>query len=148
MPRTIDLPALRARSTAAVNATLARYDAAVANNLHYLFLRWVAQMSAVEIHATWERYAENRLVAALNHHPAHFLADNAVRGVRRVPAGLALYVVRGGGRYFDFRSMRELRDKADRLVADAQNPFRPLPTAHRSYLDALAAIRNCVVHGS
>ena len=34
-----------------------RYDS-VADALDYLVVRWIAQMTAVEIHAVWERYVE------------------------------------------------------------------------------------------
>jgi hypothetical protein len=36
-------------------------------------------MTAVEIHAAWERYVEVRLVVALNHSPEHFLQENKSR---------------------------------------------------------------------
>ena len=42
--------------------------------------------------------------------------------------------------------MSELIDKADTWVA--VNMFRALPKSDRNYIDALAAIRNCVVHRS
>jgi hypothetical protein len=65
--------------------------------------RWVAQMTAVEIHGTWERYVESRLVAALNHSPKHFIKEQNIAGVSGIPTGLAQYIVRGGKRFFDFR---------------------------------------------
>ncbi len=148
MPRPIDLPAMKTRSTNALDKALALYGAAVDAELDYHLLRWIARMTAVELHTVWERYAETRLVAALNHHPQHFLTENSIRGVTRIPAGLALYLVRSGGRYFDFRSMSDLIDKADRLVGHTANPFRVLPVKNRNYLDALSAIRNRVVHAS
>jgi hypothetical protein len=42
--------------------------------------------------------------------------------------------------------MGELIDKADTWVAN--NMFKALPAPDRNYIDALAAIRNCVVHRS
>ena len=105
-------------------------------------------MIAVEIHGIWERYVEKRLVAALNHRPQHFLSEQDIKGVSRVSSGLAYYVIRGGGRFLDFRSMPDLLEKADRWLGQAHNPFRPLTANDRQYIDALAAIRNCVVHGS
>ncbi|SRR6266404_7982528 len=105
-------------------------------------------MTAVEIHGTWERYVESRLVAALNHNSKHFIKEYNVAGVSRIPTGLALYIVRGGKRFFDFRSSSDLISKADHWLGKDGNPFRSLDAAHRSYIDCLAAIRNYVVHGS
>ena len=148
MPRTIDLPALKTRSTNAVNHAIARYERAVIAQLHYALVRWIAKMTAVEIHAIWERYVEGHLVAALNHNARHFLVENSIVGVSRVSSGLASYVVRGGGRFFDFRSMSDLMQKGDRWLGAAANPFRLLSADDRAYIDALAAIRNCSVHKS
>jgi len=148
MPRLIDLRAIKNRLMVDVALALVRYETAVAQKYDYFFLRWIAKMTAVEIHASWERYAESRLVAALNHNPEHFVSEHDIRGVKRISAGLAFYLVRGGGRYFDFRSMSDLIDKGDRLVGHARNPFRRLSQIDRRYLDTLSAIRNCVVHGS
>ena len=50
-------------------------------------------------------------------------------------------------RYFDFRSMDDLKGKAKRWLG-ATNPFSPLPAADIAYIDCLATVRNCVVHGS
>jgi hypothetical protein len=105
-------------------------------------------MTAVEIHGIWERYAEERLVAALNHSPDHFLQSNIVSGVTTIPKGLANYLVRSGGKYFDFRSVSDLIEKGDRFVGKSDNPFRTMRDNDRKHLDALAAIRNCVVHQS
>jgi hypothetical protein len=148
MPRTVDLPGLKTRSANLVSHAIARYESIAANDAQYLFARWVAKMTAVEMHAIWERYAENRLVAALNHSAKHFLIDQNIKGVSRVSAGLAFYVVRGGGRYFDFRSMSDLLEKGDRILGKAANPFRSPSTDDRAYMDALASVRNAVVHRS
>jgi hypothetical protein len=146
MARTIDLKKLKAATVAEIDRSKERIDDAIQAQSHYLVLRWMCQMTAVEVHQTWERYVEMRLIAALNHDPRHFLAAQNVRGVSRIPHGLATYIIRGGNRYFDFRSMGELIDKADTWVAN--NMFRALPAPHRNYIDTLAAIRNCVVHRS
>ena len=123
-----------------------RYDST--DGLDYPMRRWVAQMIAVEIHGTWERYVESRLVAALNHNPKHFIKAQNIAGVSTISTGLALYIVRGGKRFFDFRSMADLINKADHWLGKDGNPFRSLHAVHRSYIDCLAAIRNHVVHGS
>ncbi len=127
---------------------IVRYENVRTLNLHYLYLRWTAKMTAVEIYAVWERYAEARLIAALNHSPHHFLSGHEVYGVRVIPAGLAAYLTRAGRPYFDFRSMEDLINKADRLVGKTINPFRKIPGAFRGYLDTLSAIRNFVAHKS
>src|SRR4029453_13430295 len=108
---------------------------AIDANLRYDLLRWIATMTAVEVHGIWERYVEHRLVAALNHHPETFLAENGVKGIKLVSSGLAAYLVRGGARYFDFRSTSELLDRGDRLVGKGDNPFRQLKKRERDYLD-------------
>jgi hypothetical protein len=125
-----------------------RYEGAVTAKLDYLMVRWIAQMTAVELHVVWERFAEDRLAAALNHNPSHFLEANQVLGIARVPNGLARFAVRGGERYFDFRSCSDLIERADRLVGTAGDPFRRIPAGDRKYLDVLSAIRNRVVHAS
>jgi hypothetical protein len=146
MPRTIDLRRLKATTVAGIDKSKKRIDDATQAKLHYFLLRWMCQMTAVEVHQAWERYVEMRLIAALNHDPRHFLAAQNIKGVSRVSYGLATYIIRGGNRYFDFRSMGELIDKAETWVA--VNMFRALPASDRNYIDALAAIRNCVVHRS
>jgi hypothetical protein len=146
MTRIVNLPALKTTSANQVSEAMARYESA--EELHYVMQRWVARMTAVELHAIWERYAERRLVTALNHAPEHFIVENNVKGVKRISAGLAFYLVRNGGRYFDFRSIGELLSKGDALLGKDGNPFRQLSQHDRHYIDALASIRNCVVHGS
>lgn len=148
MPRTIDVQGLKTKSANAVNHAMMRYDAATPAGFDYPLVRWIAKMTAIEIHAIWERYVESRLVAALNHDAKHFLKEQNIKGVSRVSSGLALYVVRGGGRYFDFRSMADLMDKGDRWLGKTANPFRSVSVGDRSYIDALAVVRNCVVHRS
>jgi hypothetical protein len=68
--------------------------------------------------------------------------------MKSIPIGLATALVRGGGKYFDFRSTSDLIDKGDRLVGRANNPFRNLSPDLRKYLDTLGAIRNYIVHQS
>jgi hypothetical protein len=125
-----------------------RIEEGITQGLNYLLLRWMCRMGAVEMHQTWERYLENRLVAALNHNPHHFLREQNIKGVKHISYGLATYIVRGGNRYFDFRSMRDLISMADKWLGKGNNIFRAIPPRDREYMDALAAIRNCVVHGS
>jgi hypothetical protein len=148
MPRPVDLSKVKSKAVNSLNLSIARYEGASKANLPYGSLRWIAAMTAVEVHAVWERYVEHRLVAALNHHPETFLAENGVKGIKLVSSGLAAYLVRGGAKYFDFRSTSELFDKGDHLVGKGNNPFRQLKKRERDYLDALAAIRNHVVHRS
>jgi len=105
-------------------------------------------MTAVELHVVWERYAEGRLVIALNHFPSHFLTENSVRGVKVLPVDLADYLVRAGSKYFDFRSVDDLIDKGKRLLAPSNNPFAAMGKPYKEHLDALAALRNYVVHKS
>jgi hypothetical protein len=114
----------------------------------YLFLRWVYEMIAVELYASWERYAESRIIAALNHSPQHFITDNSLTGVDSVSKGLAEYVVRGGGRYFDFRSVEDLKGHATRLLGKSRNPFSNISPEQEKYLDTLSTIRNRTVHDS
>jgi hypothetical protein len=148
MARTIDLKRLKATTVAEIDESRRRLDRAIQANLPYWLLRWMCQMTAVELHQTWERYVEMRLVAALNHDPRHFLAAQNIKGVRHVSYGLATYIVRGGNRYFDFRTMDGLIGMADKWLAKNNNMFRRLPKSDRDYIDALATIRNCVVHKS
>src|SRR5712691_9334178 len=144
MPRKADLDARKTKAVQEIISAMKRYDGT--SSLDYAMRRWVAQMTAVEIHGTWERYVESRLVAALNHSPKHFIKEQSIGGVSAIPTGLALYIVRGGRRFFDFRSMSDLISKADHWLGKDANPFRSLDAVHRSYIDCLAAIRNHVVH--
>ena len=146
MPRKIDLEALRRKSAEELATALERYE--VTKGLHYSWRRWTARMTAVDIHAVWERYVETRLVAALNHSPQHFLEGQNIASVTRIPPGLARYIVRGGRNFTDFRSTGDLMSKADHLLGKGANPFKSLTTKDRSFIDCLAAIRNHVVHGS
>ena len=110
--------------------------------------RWASQFAAVELHAIWERYAEKRLIAALNHNAAHFLEENEAKGVKRVPLGLASYIVRGGRRFFDFKNSSDLISMGNRLLSPVGNPFSELTKEQKLYIDCLATIRNCIVHKS
>ena len=93
MPRKMDLPALRSKSAKEVNSAISIYEATA--RVSNFWRRWVARMTVVEIHATWERYVENRLVVALNHDPKHFLQQQNIAGVTRISPGFARYIVRG-----------------------------------------------------
>lgn len=146
MPRKIDLRVLRKKSAQDVIKAIQRYDAGSA--LGYYWGRWIARMTAVEIHAVWERYVETRLVAALNHNPRHFLKEQEITGVARISPGFARYIIRSGNRFFDFRSTADLIGKANRWLGSTANPFNALSANDRKYIDCLAAVRNFVVHGS
>jgi hypothetical protein len=147
MPRKVDVAVLKKSSLNSITYAMVRY-ASVSDTLDYLVVRWIAQMTAVELHAVWERYVEARLVAALNHAPRHFLKEHNISGVTRISSGFASYIVRGGGRFFDFRSMGDVIGKANHWLGSGANPFASLPISDRLYIDCLAAVRNCVVHGS
>ena len=146
MPRKANLPARQITAINEVVMAMQRYDGT--KDLNYAIRRWVAQMTVVEIHGTWERYVESRLVVALNHNPKHLIREQNMVGVSAIPTGLARYIVRGGKHFFDFRSMGDLVKKADHLLGKSENPFRTVDVLSRSYIDCLAAIRNHVVHGS
>ncbi len=147
MARKIDLTRLKAHSIREIEKLLRRVEQQSAGE-DYLLIRWMCRMSAVELHAVWERYAENRLVASLNHDSTHFISEQKIKGVSDISKGLAFYIVRGGNRYFDFRSMGDLIGKGNRIVGKDDNPFCAIPNKDRKYLDALAVIRNRIVHGS
>lgn len=115
---------------------------------HYLLMRWVASMSVVELHSIWERFAEIRLIIALNHNPQFFISENAIKGVEGISRGLAHVVIKGNNKYFDFRNSAELIDKGNKLLGSS-NPFLSLKENNKGkYLDAISAIRNCVAHRS
>lgn len=145
MSKKINIDALKRKTAVELDHAWNRYEATA--GLDYPLRRWVAAMTAVEMHAIWERYAERRLIAALNHNPKHFLSENNITGVFAVSTGFAQYVVRAGARFFDFRSMSDLITKAKRWLGPA-HPFSGLVPKEIEYLDCLAAIRNCVVHRS
>ncbi|WP_309398322.1 hypothetical protein [Cerasicoccus maritimus] len=148
MSRIIDLRVVRKRSLDTVNEAMQRY-ASIHEELNDLsYQRWLACMTLTDMHGAWERFAERRLVAALNHYPDHFLAENSVRGVSKLPAGLADYLTRGGRKYFDFRSCADLIKIANTLVGKPNNPFRTIPKSFASHLDAAAALRNYILHES
>lgn len=147
MAKKINLTALKTKSRDDINYAIQRYERADKKGLHYLLVWWIAQMTAVEIYTVWERYVEDRLVAALNHAPQHFLKAHNIVGVSRISSGFAAFIVRGG-RYLDFRSTNDLIGKADKWLGKTGNPFRQLSKEQRDYLDCLLAIRNCVTHGS
>ena len=147
MPRTIDVSKIKHSAIGELDLMRKRIED-VRAKLDYLTLRWMCKMTAVNAHEIWERFVEDRLVAAINHDPKHFLAEQNVKGVKHVSYGLARYIVRGGNRYFDFRSTGDLIARADKWLAPTQNVFKKIPNNDRDYLDALAAIRNFSVHGS
>ena len=67
-----------ARAAEAVRWPDGTFESAIPHTDYWL-QRWIAQMTAVEIHAAWERYVEVCLVVALNHSPEHFLQENKSR---------------------------------------------------------------------
>lgn len=148
MPRKIDVLNLKKRSSVLLAYVQARLDNAIAARFDYLLIRWICRMSAVEVHTIWERYVEKRIVAALNHDASHFVSEEEIKGVKHVSSGLADYIVRGGGKFFDFRSTSQLIEKSNAWLGKNTNPFRNLSSHDKSYIDALASIRNCVVHSS
>ena len=123
MPGRVNLAALEKSSTQQIHHSLEMYS-----EIHLIPspypIRWASQFAAVELHAIWERYAEKRLIAALNHNAAHFLEKNEAKGVKRVPLGLASYIVRSWRRFFDFKSSSDLISIGDRLLSGLGNPFR------------------------
>jgi hypothetical protein len=102
MARKVDVARLKSRSIKALHEVMAQFDAAAAKlgASEYLLVRWMAQMTAVEVHSIWERYVEDRLVAALNQDARHFLKQEEIGGVKLVSTGLAYFVVRSGGWFF------------------------------------------------
>lgn len=148
MPGRVDLRRLKRRSTEFIAVAMNTISVADGHNYDQTVRRWMCQMVAVELHAIWERFAEDRLVTCLNHSPKHFLTAHKVKGIQNVPMGLAIFIVRAGGSFFNFRSTSELISRADHLLGRNNNPFRDITVSDRNYIDALAAIRNCIVHGS
>ena len=148
MPRKADISRLRVKSIQEVKVARCRYGILVATSLPEGEKRWIASMVAVNLHSAWERFAETRLISLLNHHPESFLQDNLVKGIQKIPVGLAAVLVRGGHRYFDFRSWSELGGKANKLVGEANNPFRTLPKDIHDAVDVLSVTRNHIVHQS
>jgi hypothetical protein len=148
MPRKVDVKKLKASSRNAITEAMKRIDDAEKAKMHYLLVRWMSAMTAVELHSIWERYSEARIVAALNHDAKHFIAEEDIVGVSHVSFGLASFIVRGGNKYFGFKSMSDLLGKATRWLGKPNNPFQAISTNDRNYIDVLAAVRNCVVHKS
>lgn len=148
MSRKINIETLKSNSVKNLDSSITRLDTAIQKKYDYHLVRWMSAMTAVEMHGIWERYVEKRLVASLNHSATHFIAEQDIKGIKHISSGLALYIVRGGGKFFDFRSMSDLLKKADEWVGRDSNPFRGLPATHRDYIDTLSALRNCIVHGS
>jgi hypothetical protein len=148
MPRRFNLGKLKQKAASELGSARMILGKVENNKAEYLFARWVCKMVAVDIHETWERYVEDRLAAALNHSPQFFLETHDIRGVTNISAGFAYYIVRSGGRFFDFRSTSDLFSKSDDWLGRSTNPFRKLSTNDCKYIDALAAIRNYTTHGS
>jgi len=145
-----DVGVLKTKTRSTLADALERFRGAEATlpAKEYLLLRWVAAMTAVEVHAIWERYAERRLMVALAIHPGQLIADNGILGLKHVPIGLAEVIVRGGGRFIDLRSFEDLLGKATKLLGRTRNPFAAVPSRIREYVDGLAAVRNYIVHRS
>ena len=148
MPKTANVKRVKDSALDRLYFSSARYeDARFDTGLQRSFVAWVAAMTAVEIYATWERYAEERLTIALSNHPEHFLREKNVRGVKKISLGLATALILGGNKYFDFRSTDDLIRIGKTMVGANNNPFSTLQPI-RGYLDALSVIRNYVVHQS
>jgi len=148
MPRKPDIMKFKKKALSQLGSAVRRYQRCRQEQLNYSILRWIASMTAVEVFAIWERYAERRLTLALVYHPEKFIEENAIRGLKSISTGLSAVLVRKGNRYFDFRSMSDLIDKSDHLLGRNENPFRKISPEAKNYLDTLGAIRNYIVHQS
>ncbi|AYB34754.1 hypothetical protein [Chryseolinea soli] len=151
MPKQTDLPKLKKNSLRKVELSKLRFQLfeVTVRSKDYLLLRWVAAMSLIELHAIWERYAELRLIVALNHNPTHFISENGIKGIKSIPRGLSQVLTRGNKDYFDFRTIADLISQGNRLVGKNKNPFAFLKgTDDLKYLDTLNAIRNRIAHAS
>src|SRR6266511_3617181 len=86
-----DVGVLKTKTRSTLADALERFRGAEATlpAKEYLLLRWVAAITAIEVHAIWERYAERRLMVALAIHPGQLIADNGLLGLKHVPDGLA-----------------------------------------------------------
>src|ERR1700733_12075088 len=105
MARKTDLDLLRTNSKSDIDKLMKRFkelDDTLSDDKYHL-LRWSAEMSIVELHAIWERFAEERLVIALNHAPSFFIEENSIKGTENITKGLAHVLVKGNQKYFDFR---------------------------------------------
>jgi hypothetical protein len=138
MARTVDRTRLRTITLARLGQTGSRFTKLSAST-DYLFVRWVASMTAVEAWAIWERYAEDTLVANIN---------AGVGTAPRLDVAGARALIRNGRQYFDFRSTKELVKKATAIIGAPHQPFQQLTPPIPEYLDTLGAIRNYVVHQS
>ena len=151
MARKTDLELLRTNSTQDIDWLTDRFkefDRILPPDKYHM-LRWVAEMSIIELHAIWERFAEERLVIALNHYPSHFISDNSIKGTDKITRGLSNVLVKGNQKYFDFRSMDDLIKRGNNLLGTAHNPFYSLRGTHdKKYLDTMSAIRNYISHRS
>jgi len=148
MSSRVDLNGIRARAVKELDYALSLYNRAVKEKIDFKLIRYLGAMAAVDIHATWERFTEDRLIAALHYDPTTFFRANEIRGIKRLPVGLATILVRERSIYFDFRSTDALIDKADRLLGKSANPFRKIPADDRGYLETLFKVRNCIGHRS
>jgi hypothetical protein len=148
LPRKFDLRKLRSNAQADLRELIHLVTKVSVDKGEYLFARWTCRMVAVDVHAIWERFVEDRAAGALNHNPNHFLKEHDVKGVTNISSGLAYYIVRGGARYLDFRNMSDLFSKSDGWLGKSTNPFRNVASDDLPYIDALSAIRNFVAHGS
>ncbi|TGK04026.1 hypothetical protein EHO59_10950 [Leptospira semungkisensis] len=149
MPKKADVNNLRRKTEVELSEVVARYKKF--NELQSLTVednRWVVCMILVNLQSIWERFAEKRLVSVINHSPDHFLLENNVRGIKKIPVGLAFALIRKGGKYFDFRSYNELIEISKRMVGVDANPFPILKGSLDEYLDTIAIVRNYIVHKS
>jgi hypothetical protein len=125
-----------------------RYENVKVGGANDSLVRWVAQMSLVEIHAVWERYAEERLVAAFNRDASHFIRAQEIKGIRHISKSLAHILVRENRDFFQFSNVEGLVAKGKKFLGQENNPFSKIPAEIRTYLNFLAKIRNHIVHES
>lgn len=151
MADTKTVTSLKKRAVDRIRDALQDYDNAPGSNKDTDEYYWdkarIAERVVVEIFTVWERYVEDRLIAALKKHPRHFLVQNKAERLKRIPVGLCGFIVRGGRRYFDVPNLDGLVGLANALLSESKNPFRALKGKYE-YIDLLAAARNRIVHDS
>ena len=148
MPRLVDIKLIRRTALGDLQETMKRFEKCNTAGYGLGLLRWIATMSVIDLHSTWERFSEFRLIAALSHNPSNFLKENVIQGIDKIPLGLSRLLIRGSRRYFGFRSVGDLKGIASKFLDKSVNPFHKITATQENYLDTLATIRNCVAHQS
>lgn len=110
-------------------------------------IHWLSEMTLVGSVTTWERFAFETMLVRLHRDTSRLAETLDLPLPHYLPVGVCEAIL-AGVRYFDPRSVEELKGAARRYLVPAHNPFERVPAEAARRIDEAVKIRDFVVHRS